>query len=111
MRLYTVYVPFPEKAFRPEKQEYQREHIREPVLDPAAREDAANMPGWIAVSYDGRYVYPEGGEVIDTRTLRIVTVMKNGGGLYEHSAFEVEVDFNHGRAIRAGDQFGVGRVR
>jgi len=80
-------------------------------IDPAASQDAADMPGWIAVSYDGRYVYAEGGEVIDTRTLQIVTVMKNGAGLYEHSAFEVEVDFNHGKAIRVGDQFGVGRVR
>jgi DNA-binding beta-propeller fold protein YncE len=80
-------------------------------LDPAAREDAADMPGWIAVSYDGRYVYPESGEVIDTRTLQIVSVMKNGAGLYEHSKFMVEVDFNHGNAIRVGDQFGVGRVR
>jgi hypothetical protein len=81
------------------------------AIDAAAGQDAADMPGWIAVSLDGRYVYPEGGEVIDTRSLQIVTVMQNGGGLYEHSKFVVEVVFNHGKAIRAGDQFGVGRVR
>ena len=69
------------------------------------------MPGWLAVSYDGRYVYPESGEIIDTRTLKTIGIVKSAAGLYEHSKFMVEVVFNHGKAIRAGDQFGVGRVR
>jgi DNA-binding beta-propeller fold protein YncE len=80
-------------------------------LDPAAREDAADMPGWLAVSYDGRYVYPESGEVIDTKTLAVVDVIQGGGGLYLHSKFMAEVVFDNGRAIRVTDQFGVGRVR
>jgi DNA-binding beta-propeller fold protein YncE len=80
-------------------------------VDPAAREDANSMPGWLAVSYDGRYVYAEGGEVIDTQTLSIINVIKGGGGLYLHSKFMTEVVFDKGRAVRVTDQFGVGRVR
>jgi hypothetical protein len=79
--------------------------------DQAASEDPNNMPGWLAVSYDGRYVYSEGGEVIDTRTLTTTDVMKGGGGKYLHSKFMAEVVFDNGQAIRVADQFGVGRVR
>jgi DNA-binding beta-propeller fold protein YncE len=78
---------------------------------PAGSDDPADMPGWLAVSYDGRYVYPESGEIIDTQTLKTIGIMTNGTGLYEHSKFMVEVVFNHGKAVRVGDQFGVGRVR
>jgi hypothetical protein len=80
-------------------------------VDPAAREDTTGMPGWLAVSYDGRYVYPESGEVIDTETLMITNVIKGSGGLYLHSKFMSEVVFDNGKAIRVTDQFGVGRVR
>jgi hypothetical protein len=79
--------------------------------DQAASEDPNNMPGWLAVSYDGRYVYSEGGEVIDTRTLTTTDVIKGGGGKYLHSKFMAEVVFDNGQAIRVADQFGVGRVR
>jgi hypothetical protein len=79
--------------------------------DPAAREDTNNMPGWLAVSYDGKHVYPEGGEIIDVQTLEIVGFLKGEEGLYTHSKFMAEVVFDNGRAVRVVDQFGVGRVR
>jgi DNA-binding beta-propeller fold protein YncE len=80
-------------------------------IDPAAREDTDRMPGWLAVSYDGRHVYPESGEIIDVETLEIVGFLKGEKGLYTHSKFMAEVVFDNGQAVRANDQFGVGRVR
>ena len=79
--------------------------------DPAAANDTDRMPGWLAVSYDGRHVYPESGEVIDTQSLEIVDFLKGQEELYTHSKFMAEVVFDNGRAVRVTDQFGVGRVR
>ena len=32
-----------------------------------------DMPGWISFSIDGKYVYPSSGEVIETKTRKIIT--------------------------------------
>ena len=34
-------------------------------------------PGWVTFSIDGRYAYPSTGEVIDTRTRKIVATLKD----------------------------------
>jgi DNA-binding beta-propeller fold protein YncE len=52
-------------------------------------------PGWLTFSIDGRYAYPEGGVVIDTRTKKVVARIPTSEKL-------VEVDFENGRAVRAG---------
>ena len=72
---------------------------------------AFGQPGWLMGTIDGRYIYPETGEIIDTNTKRVLGHLKGANGLYTHSRFMVEVDFKDGVPIRAGDQFVVGRVR
>jgi hypothetical protein len=59
---------------------------------------------------DGRYAYPSTGEVVDTRTKEIVARLADEKGREVHSEKLVEVVFRDGVPVRAGDQFGVGRV-
>ncbi len=68
------------------------------------------QPGWIMASIDGRYFYPETGEIINTRTKEIVGHLKGANGKLTHSRFALEIDFENGQPVRCGDQFAVGRV-
>ena len=88
--------------------------------DSAASNDAAGVPAWLAVSYDGRYIYPESGEIIDTATRKEIGQLRpkttNSLGQlvdapYTHGRFMIEVDFDNGKVVHTTDQFGVGLVR
>jgi catechol 2,3-dioxygenase-like lactoylglutathione lyase family enzyme/DNA-binding beta-propeller fold protein YncE len=52
-------------------------------------------PGWITFGIDGRYVYPDGGVVIDTRTKQVVARIPTSEKL-------IEVDFENGKAVHVG---------
>ena len=69
-----------------------------------------DMPGWITFSLDGKYAYPSSGEVIDVKTRKVVTVLQDE--FYNNVASEkmVEIHFDCNKAIKAGDQFGIGRA-
>jgi DNA-binding beta-propeller fold protein YncE len=69
-----------------------------------------DMPGWITFTIDGKYAYPSSGEVIDVKTRKIVTILQDEN--YNNVASEkvLEIDFKDGKPVRAGDQFGLGRV-
>jgi DNA-binding beta-propeller fold protein YncE len=63
-----------------------------PIFDkPAERPH----PGWISFSIDGRYAYPDGGVVIDTRTKQVAARIPTSEKL-------IEIDFENGRAVAAG---------
>jgi DNA-binding beta-propeller fold protein YncE len=66
-------------------------------------------PGWVTFSIAGDYAYPSTGEVIDTRTRKIVAQLVDEKGAPVSSEKVVEVDFSGGRPAHAGDQFGIGR--
>jgi DNA-binding beta-propeller fold protein YncE len=70
-----------------------------------------DQPGWITFSLDGKYAYPSTGEVIDTRTKRIVATLADEQGQPVQSEKMVEVVFDGAKPTRAGDQFGLGRHR
>lgn len=70
-----------------------------------------DMPGWITFSIDGKYCYPSSGEVIDVRTRKIITTLQDEFFDNVESEKMVEIDFENNKAIEAGDQFGIGRVR
>jgi DNA-binding beta-propeller fold protein YncE len=70
-----------------------------------------DMPGWITFSIDGRYAYPSSGEVIETKTRKTITVLQDEFHNNVASEKMVEIDFDGKKAVRAGDQFGIGRVR
>jgi DNA-binding beta-propeller fold protein YncE len=69
-----------------------------------------DMPGWITFTIDGKYAYPSSGEVIDVKTRKVVTILQDEN--YNNVASEkvLEIDFKDGKPVRAGDQFGLGRV-
>jgi DNA-binding beta-propeller fold protein YncE len=59
--------------------------------DPAQRPH----PGWITFGIDGHYAYPDGGAVIDADSRRVVARIPTSEKL-------IEIDFENGKAIRAG---------
>jgi hypothetical protein len=67
-------------------------------------------PGWVTCTIDGQYTYPSTGDVIETKTRRIVAVLKDETGRDVQSEKLLEIDLQGGRPVRAGDQFGLGRV-
>jgi hypothetical protein len=68
------------------------------------------QPGWVTFSLDGRYAYPSTGEVIDTKTKKILVGLQDERGREVHSEKMVEVVFQGDRVVRTADQFGLGRV-
>jgi DNA-binding beta-propeller fold protein YncE len=69
-----------------------------------------DMPGWVTFSLDGRFAYPSSGEVIDTKSRKILSNLQDE--YYNNVASEkmIEIQFEGKKAVRAGDQFGIGRV-
>lgn len=70
-----------------------------------------DMPGWITISMDGKYVYPSSGEVIESKTRKILTTLQDEHHNNVASEKMVEIHFNGNKAVKAGDQFGIGAVR
>lgn len=69
-----------------------------------------DQPGWITFSLDGRYAYPSTGEVIEVKTRKILAALQDEQGNPVQSEKMVEIHFDGTKPVRAGDQFGVGRV-
>jgi hypothetical protein len=69
-----------------------------------------DQPGWITFGIDGRYAYPSTGDVIDVKSRKIVATLQDENGKDVQSEKLLEIDFAGGKPVRAGDQFGIGRV-
>jgi hypothetical protein len=67
-------------------------------------------PGWVTFSIDGQYAYPSTGEVIETKSRKMVALLKDEMGRDVQSEKVVELDFKGDDPVAAGDQFGLGRV-
>src|SRR5262245_30839974 len=90
----------------------RRMHVFDATVMPprqVASIEVRDEPGWITFSLDGRYAYPSTGDVIDTRTRKIVAALKDETGIDVQSEKVVEIHVSGGKAVRVGDQFGVGR--
>ena len=70
-----------------------------------------DQPGWITFSIDGTLAYPSTGDVIDTRSRKIITTLTDEEDREVQSEKMLEIDFRGTRPFRCGDQFGVGRKR
>lgn len=68
------------------------------------------QPGWITFSRDGVYAYPSTGEVIDTKSKKIVQRLTDEQGREVHSEKMIEIHRTGSQANLVGDQFGVGRA-
>jgi DNA-binding beta-propeller fold protein YncE len=83
------------------------------VMPPVQKTTIAlkDTPGWITFSLDGKYAYPSTGDVIDVKTRKIVASLEDQNHNDVQSEKMVEIHFSGGKAIAAGDQFGIGQVR
>lgn len=93
----------------------QRLHIFDATSMPPKYLESIKLkdePGWVTFTLDGDYAYPSSGDVIDVKTRKIVAQLRNeqGENVVESEKI-VEIDFQEGKPLRAGDQFGVGRVK
>ncbi len=72
--------------------------------------ECRDEPGWVTFSIDGKFAYPSSGDVIDVKTRRIIARLTDEQGRAVGSEKMLEIDWRGGRPIKAGNQFGVGRV-
>lgn len=70
-----------------------------------------DQPGWVTFTIAGDLAYPSTGDVVDTRTRKIVAQLTDEEGRKVESEKVLEIDFLGDRPVRAGDQFGLGRIR
>jgi hypothetical protein len=93
----------------------ERMHIFDATVMPpkqVATIKLRDQPGWVTFSLDGRYAYPSTGEVIDTKTRKILVSLSDEKGRVVQSEKVVEiVKDDAGHVVRTGDQFGVGRKK
>jgi DNA-binding beta-propeller fold protein YncE len=68
------------------------------------------QPGWVTFSLDGRYAYPSTGDIVDTRTKKILLGLQDEKGREVHSEKLIEIVFRGDTVVRTGDQFGLGRA-
>ena len=71
----------------------------------------SDSPGWVTFSIDAKYVFPSTGDVIERETKKIVYTLRDETGAQVQSEKLVEIDFDHERPVRAGNQFGIGQKR
>ena len=74
------------------------------------RIELRDQPGWVTFSVDGRFAYPSTGEVIDPKTRKTLTILKDEKDNPIQSEKMVEIQFEDGKPVKVGDQFGIGRV-
>lgn len=91
----------------------QRMHIFDNTVMPpkqVASIAVRDQPGWITFSVDGKYAYPSTGEIIDVRSRKIIATLQDEKGNPVMSEKMVEIHLDGKKAVKAGDQFGIGRV-
>jgi len=89
-------------------------HVYDNTVMPPVYKQSVKLrkqPGWISFSLDGRHAFAPTGEIIDVATKKIVAQLVDETGALIKSEKMVEIHLAPGgRAVRAGDQFGLGRV-
>ena len=91
----------------------QRVHVFDATRLPpkqVASIELRDQPGWVTFSMDGRFAYLSTGEVIDTKTRKIVVALRDEKGREVHSEKVLEIIFKGDVPVVAGDQFGLGRA-
>jgi len=91
----------------------QRMHIFDNTVMPpkqVANVELRDQPGWITFSLDGKHAWPSTGEIIDIKSRKIITALKDENGNPVMSEKMIEVHLNGSKAVAIGDQFGIGRV-
>ncbi len=91
----------------------QRVHIFDNTVEPPRLLGSValrDQPGWVTFRLDGQDAWMSTGEVINVANRHIIAAMEDEHGAPVLSEKMVEIQFDSGRVVRCGDQFGVGRV-
>ena len=91
----------------------QRVHVFDNTVMPPKQVTSIALreqPGWVTFLMDGKEALLSTGELIDVKTKKIVASLTDETGAGVHSEKIVELVWKNGKPVRAGDQFGVGRV-
>lgn len=70
-----------------------------------------DMPGWISFSLDGKHAFSATGDIIDVKTRKIIASLEDQNYNSVQSEKMVEIHFNGKKPVKAGDQFGMGKVK
>jgi DNA-binding beta-propeller fold protein YncE len=92
----------------------ERMHVFDATVMPPKQMQSIKVreqPGWITFSLDGRYAYPSTGDVIDVATKKIVLGLTDETGAGVHSEKLLEIHMDGKKAVRVGNQFGIGAKR
>ncbi len=91
----------------------RRLHIFNNTVMPPKQVESIELrdePGWITFSLDGKYAYSSTGEVIEVASRKIIAVLEDENGTPVQSEKMIEVHFAGKKPVKAGDQFGLGRI-
>lgn len=92
----------------------QRMHIFDNTVMPpkqVASVELRDQPGWITFSLDGKHAYPSTGEIFDIKSRKMITTLKDEKGNPVMSEKVIEIHMNGTKAVKSGDQFGIGRLQ
>jgi hypothetical protein len=91
----------------------QRLHVFDATIMPPRQKlsiPVREEPGWITFSSDGSLAWPSTGDIIEVASHTIIGGLTDETGAAVMSEKLLEIDLADGVPIRAGDQFGIGRV-
>lgn len=93
----------------------ERLHVYDNTVMPPSYKESIKLrkqPGWITFGLDGEHAYAPTGEIIDVATKTVVAQLTDETGALVKSEKMVEIHLtSDGKAVRAGDQFGIGRAK
>ncbi len=91
----------------------QQVHVFDNTVNPPKQLQSIHVreqPGWVTFSIDGKFAYPSTGEIIDTKSKKIIARLSDEMGREVHSEKMLEIHRVGSNATLVGDQFGVGRA-
>ena len=71
---------------------------------------SAGGHGWISFSLDGRYAWCHTPDVIDARSKKVITMLKDENDKPVSSSKFIEVHLRDGKVVNMGNEFGLGRA-
>lgn len=93
----------------------ERLHVYDNTVMPPVYKESVKLrkqPGWITFSLDGKHAYAPTGEIVDVATKAVIAQLVDETGALIKSEKMVEIHLTpDGKAVRASDQFGIGRAK